>query len=505
MSEEILVMKNICKQYPGVSSLVDANLSVKRGEVHALLGENGAGKSTLVNILSGMSKMDSGEIYMNGNKVDIRNPIQAEKLGIAVIHQETDIFPRMTVLENIFLGREVLIKNRLHLPYIDMKKVAEISKSILDKITLKVDIYEKVQNLNIVQKQFIQIARALLINPQIIIMDEISASLTDVEIEMVFKIIRELKEEGKSVIYISHRLNEIGRISDRVTILKDGRTVYTEYINQIKTESLIKMMLGKDLKEHYPKLSIKLGEEVLRIANLSNDYINDVSFTLNKGEILGIAGLLGSGRTALAKTIIGMEKPKTGQIFIKSREIRIQSPLDSKRNGIGFISENRNTLGLFKLLNVKENITIANLETVSGALFISGNKEKVVANDLIKRLGIKTAGYDQIISNLSGGNKQKVILARSLLSKANIFIFDEPTTGIDVAGKVEIYNLMNELVRKGAAIIIISSDFSELVGMSNRILVISKGSVVKELSREEATQELLFFYACGGRDEASNQ
>ncbi|KJS50566.1 sugar ABC transporter ATP-binding protein [Desulfosporosinus sp. BICA1-9] len=496
MNDIVLEMKNINKSFLSVKALINVDFSLFKGEIHGVIGENGAGKSTLMKILSGLYKPDSGEIFADGLKIAFRSPKQALDWGVGMVFQETIMAPELSVCENIFLGNEILFDKPFH--YLNVRKMYEKSKSLLEELNIKINPSEKVANLSLVQKQFIQFARILLYNPKVIILDEPTASLTEVEIDLLFNYVRKLKENGVSIIYITHRLEEIKRISDRVTVFKDGKVVNTDYIDKMETSSLIRMMLGKDIKDHFPKLPVDKGREVLRISNLTSKILKDVNIVLHEGEILGIAGLVGSGRTSLARSIFGLEKLESGRFFINSKEVKIQSPVDAIANKIGFLSENRNEQGLFLVLNVAVNMTIAELDNLITYTAISLKKEKKVVNLMIKRLGIKSTGIEQEMVNLSGGNKQKVVLARWLLSKAKIFIFDEPTVGIDVGGKVEIYNLMNELVRNGAAVILISSELSELVGMSNRIILMRDGCLVGELSREEATQEKVFCFSNDG-------
>ena len=496
MGDPILRMVNISKHFPGVSALKNVDFSLNRGEVHVLLGLNGAGKSTLMNILYGAIKPDSGDIFFENHKVKINSPKSAEILGIAMVHQDPGLVPDLNTVENIFLGREILVKNRLRL--MDWKKMQEASSQFLQYLGAEVNLAKKVKDMNMTEKQFVSIARVLAADPQIIIFDEPTASLTDVEISRLFELLRELKARGKSIIYISHRLKELNSFSDRVSVLKDGEIVATQDIANIELFDIVKMMLGKDIKEYYPKLPVDIGEVVLRVSNLFTKTLKNISFELHKGEILGVAGLVGSGRTNLARTIFGLEPLQFGKIFINGREKRIKNASDAISSGIGFVSENRNEHSLFKILSVSENTTIASLGRIAKGPLLSLKKERFTVKDILKRLGVKNIHPDGCVLYQSDGNKQKVILARSILSRAKIFVFDEPTQGLDVQSKVEAYNLMNDIIKNGGAILMISSDISELVGMSNRIIVLNKGQLTGEFDRSEATQEKIYYYAAGG-------
>ena len=497
MGREVLTIKNICKQFPGTKALIDISLHFYAGETHIVLGENGAGKSTLLKILSGAIKKDSGEIFLDNQLVEINNPRHAGNLGICTVYQEPELFPDLMIFENLFLGNELYTKNFLGFRQLDDKKMIEETRKILKKLDIDIDPHEQVKNINVALMQFIQLARVFIRDPKVIIIDEISASLNELETEKVFSILNKFKESGKTIIYMTPKITEAKSIGDIVTILKDGREVLTEKVEHIMPDSLIKLMLGEDMKSRYPKLNVDIGKEVLKVSNLSGKAISDINFSLYKGEILGVAGLLGAGRTNLARTIMGLDPKKDGDIYINSKKVDIRSPLDAIKNGIGFISENRNECALFMLFSVTENITIANLDLVTKYQLISHTKEGILAKDLIERLDIKIADIDQEVSDLSGGNKQKALIARCLCSNSKIFIFDEPTKGVDIAGKIEIYNIMNELIRKGASIVFISSDFSELVGMSNRIMIMKDGTFTKEMSREESDVCSLFYYAGG--------
>ena len=498
MGKEILRTNHLCKEFPGAKALDNICLSFQEGTIHVIVGENGAGKSTLLKAIAGVIKKDSGEIYIDGIPVEINDVKHAEDLGFSMIFQEPELVPDLSVVENLYLGKE--LKARKWLGFMNENKMLENTKNAFCKLGININPFEKAKNLGFAQKQFIQLARSYLSNPRIILVDEISDALTDIETEKVFSILKEMRDEGKTVIYLTYKILEAKKIGDFVTILKDGREVLTERVEHIIPDSMLQLMLGRDLKERYPKLPVNVGEEVFKVIDLNGIAIKDINFTLYQGEILGIAGLVGSGRTNLARTIIGLDHKKSGRVSIDQKAIDIESPLDAISHGIGFISENKNEQGLLMLRNVAENITISNTNIITSYMMISDNKEIQIAQDLVKRLGIKTRDIKQKVSDLSIGNRQKTLIARCLLSNSKVFIFDEPTMGVDTAGKIEIYNIMNELVRRGGSIILISSDFSELVGMCNRILIVHKGAIIKEIMRDEATNAKLFYYACGGND-----
>ena len=505
MGKEILKIKNLTKEFPGTKALDNVSLSFEEGLIYVILGENGAGKSTLIKTIAGVEKKDSGEIYLDGDLVEINSPKQAEDYGLCMVYQEAELVPNLTVIENLFLGKELKAKYLLNLYVRDEIMMAEHTKQIFKRLKININPFERAKNLGMAERQYLQLARAYVSNPRMVLIDEISDAFTRIETDNLFNIMRELKNEGKTVVYLTYKITEARQIGDVVTILKDGREVLTEQIGNIIPNSIPELMLGRDSKERYPKLPVKTGQEVFRVEHMDGIAIKDINFSLYKGEILGIAGLVGSGRTNIARTIIGLDHKTSGDIFIESKKVTINSPLDAIKNGIGFISENKNEQGLLLLQNIAENVTISNTDLISTYKVLSENKEVHVVQDLVKRLGIKLRDIKQNVQDLSTGNRQKTLIARSLLSESKIFIFDEPTNGVDIAGKIEIYNIMNELVRRGAAIILISSDFSELVGMSNRILVVHKGMIVKELTREEANNTKLFFYACGGIESDSIQ
>jgi len=492
--DKILDIKSVTKTFPGVIALNNINFQLRKGEVHILLGENGAGKSTLVKILSGAYTKDSGDIFIDDVKIEIKNPKQAQEFGIGVIYQELNLIPHLNVAENIFLGKEFM------LPFgaINEKKIFEEAEKILDELNVDINPSELVSTLGTAQQQMVEIARVLSLASKILIMDEPTSSLTKNEIHQLFATIKKLKQKGVAIIYISHRLEELFEIGDRVTVLRDGNYVDTRNISETDQNELIKMMVNRDLKDHYPKRKAIVGRELLRVENLSTEnLLKNISFKLYSGEVLGVYGLLGSGRTELARIIFGADSFKMGEIHINEKHVEIGSPKRAIKEGIGFLTEDRKTQGLILDLCVKENISITSLSELSSYGIINGKREKEFADRFISDLNIKTTGSNQNVRFLSGGNQQKVVFAKWLSSGANIFIFDEPTRGIDIGAKQEIYELMNRLTKRGCGIIMISSELPEILGMSDRILVMYNGEITAELDNQDLTQEVLLSHAVG--------
>ena len=491
-----LEMRNISKQYPGVRALDDVSLSVAPGEIHALLGENGAGKSTMMKILAGAQSKDSGEILLNGTVVQIDSPQKAMSLGISIIYQEFNLVPYLSAGENIYLGREP----RAAIPgFVDFKKLYADAQAVLDKLGVKIDARAPVNTLSVAGQQMVEIAKATSKKSNIIVMDEPSATLTDHELRALFSLMLQLKSEGVSIVYISHRLEEIVEVCDRATIMRDGRNVATKDVKDLTREEIIRLMVGRELKDAIPKVAAPLGDIALEVKHLTRKgVLNDISFTVRKGEVLGIAGLVGAGRTETARVIFGADPMDSGSIEVFGKPVRIRSPQDAIRHGIGLVTEDRKQQGLVLGMVVRENTTLANLDFLSSLGFIRRGEERQVAEKYKSDLAIKTPTIEQTVHNLSGGNQQKVVLAKWLFTGSKILIFDEPTRGIDVGAKSEIYKLMNELAKNGVAIIMISSELPEVLGMSDRILVMHEGRLTGELSRADATQEKIMHLATGG-------
>ena len=491
-----LEMRNISKQYPGVRALDDVSLSVEVGEIHALLGENGAGKSTMMKILAGAQSKDGGEILLNGAPVQIDSPQKAMSLGISIIYQEFNLVPYLSAGENIYLGREP----RAAIPgFVDFKKLYADAQVVLDKLGVKIDARAPVNTLSVAGQQMVEIAKATSKKSKIIVMDEPSATLTDHELRALFRLMLQLKSEGVSIVYISHRLEEIVEVCDRATIMRDGHHVATREVKDLTREEIIKLMVGRELKDAIPKVAAEQGEVALEVKHLTRKgVLHDISFTVRKGEVLGIAGLVGAGRTETARVIFGADPMDSGNIEVFGQPVRIRSPQDAIKHGIGLVTEDRKQQGLVLGMVVRENTTLANLDFLSSLGFIRRGEERSVAEKYKTDLAIKTPTIEQTVHNLSGGNQQKVVLAKWLFTGSKILIFDEPTRGIDVGAKAEIYKLMNELAKNGVAIIMISSELPEVLGMSDRIIVMHEGRLTGELSRAEATQEKIMHLATGG-------
>ncbi|MBC7327786.1 sugar ABC transporter ATP-binding protein [bacterium] len=490
-----LVMRGITKQFPGVLALDNVNFEVERGEIHALVGENGAGKSTLLKILAGALPMDKGEIILDGKPVVFHSPLDAMRHGIAVIYQEFNLVPYLSAGENIFLGREPRKFNG----FVDFKKLHAEAQAILNRIGANFSSRDIVARLSVAQQQMTEIAKALSQNAKIIAMDEPTSALTEKEVEHLFEIMRGLKEEGVAIIFVSHRLEEIFQIAERITVLRDGKYVGTKRVEETNRDEVITMMVGREIKEKIPKRPAKIGDEILRVEGLTRKGVfSDITFSLRKGEILGLAGLVGSGRTEIARAIFGADPIDSGKIYLEGKEVKIRSPQDAIRLGIGLLTEDRKRYGLILPMTVRENTTLANLMEVAMRGFINFSRERAVAKRFVDELAIKTPSVEQLARNLSGGTQQKLVLAKWLFTKSKVLIFDEPTRGIDVGAKVEIYELMNQLAERGVGIIMISSELPEVLGMSDRILVIHEGKIAGELMREEATQEKIMQLATGG-------
>lgn len=491
-----LEMRHISKQYPGVRALDDVSLTVHEGEIHALLGENGAGKSTLMKILAGAETKDSGEILLSGHTAHIDSPQKAMSLGISIIYQEFNLVPYLSAGENIFLGREP----RALLPgFVDFRTLYRRSQEVLDRLGVRLDAHAPVYRLSVAQQQMVEIAKATSKQARIIIMDEPSATLTEHELQALFTLIRQLKAEGVSIVYISHRLEEVFEICDRATIMRDGHVIATEPVANLTREQIIRLMVGRELKEAIPKVPAETGPPALSVKHLTRrGVLHDISFEVRQGEILGLAGLVGAGRTETARAIFGADPIDGGTIEVFGKPVRIRSPQDAIHYGIGLVTEDRKQQGLVLGMAVRENNTLAHLDALATLGFIRMREERQVAEKFRSNLGIKTPSIEQVTQNLSGGNQQKVVLAKWLFTGSKVLIFDEPTRGIDVGAKSEIYKLMNELAAQGVAILMISSELPEVLGMSDRILVMHEGRIMGELSRAEATQEKIMHLATGG-------
>jgi ABC-type sugar transport system, ATPase component len=497
LQEFYLKLDKIEKSYNGVKALNGVTICTNQGEIHSIIGRNGAGKSTLGKILSGALKKDRGSIYINGKPVEIPDYIAARNLGINFASHEIQLFPHLKIYENIFLGKEKTLQNKIKifLPY----KSIQISKAaaILKELGCNLDPSRKVSTLALPERQLVQFARALADDPKILIVDEITAGLDSYACQKIFEMLLKYRNSGKCIIYISHQVSDVLKISDKVTIIRDGQDIETFDRSQLHEQQLIEMLLGHSPTKMYPKLPIEIGEEVLFIKNLHTTFLKDISFSLSEGEILGIAGLMGSGRTSLIRSIIGLEKILSGEI----RMINHHNQKITTKNIFGIIPDNKDQKGLFKTLSISKNITISNLGKILHNHLLSNNREELYSKDMLDRIGVSNVDPDQNVMSLSSGNKQKAILSRCVFSHSKIYLFDEPTMGVDIGGKVEIYNIINELARKGSSILMVSSDFSELIGMCDRIIVLRDGRQVMEFSHQEVTKDLLYSYAKAQEDD----
>ncbi|MBP7964117.1 MAG: sugar ABC transporter ATP-binding protein [Caldilineaceae bacterium] len=490
-----LHMQSISKSFPGVRALQDVSFELAKGEIHALVGENGAGKSTLMKILTGAYKGDSGEIILDGRSVVINSPGDAQALGISMIHQELSLIPYLTVGQNIYLGREP----RGRLPgIIDWPTLNKEAQALLDRLSVGVNATDLVEGLSIAQQQMVEVAKALSLNADIIAMDEPTSSLTDRETEVLFRVMGNLRDQGVALIYISHRLDEVFAITDRVTVLRDGQWIATLPTAELDEEKIVAMMVGRDLGELYPKKSGTTQGDVLTVTDLEDgDELRGVSFTLRRGEILGIAGLVGAGRTALAETLFGVRPATAGEIRMEGTPVRIKSPGDAMKLGLGLVPEDRKQQGLFLNMAVRENVTMSAMHQVTTLGFVSNRRADSMAKEYVKRLDIRTPGILQRVGNLSGGNQQKVVIARWLTLHPKVLMLDEPTRGIDVGAKAEIHGLMDQLAQQGVGVLMISSELPEVLGVADRILVMHEGRITGEFSRDEATQDAIMRAATG--------
>ncbi|WP_219351819.1 sugar ABC transporter ATP-binding protein [Citrobacter sp. Colony219] len=495
MSETFLQMSHITKRFPGVLALSNVDFTLRKGEVHALLGENGAGKSTLMKILSGVYQPDEGDIIFENQPVSFANPLSAQSVGITIIHQEFNLFPELTVEDNIFIGREFCKNNRWRL---DEKQQRQAAIDILQKLNLNISPDMLVADLTVAQQQMVEIAKAISVNAKILIMDEPTAALTETEIDSLFRVTRLLKEQGTGIVYISHRLEELALIADRATVMRDGQFIATVDYDSVKISDLIAMMVGRDLGNIYPRREPQPQRKpVLEVSGLTRKgVLNNIDFTLHQGEILGFAGLMGAGRTELARAIFGADPIDSGTIKLNGKETVIKDIPDAIQQGISYLTEDRKKEGLALGLSVERNIMLGNYPEYSNRYGnVDSKRCQQTSEEQVKALRIKTPHLEQAALNLSGGNQQKIIIARWVCKDTDILIFDEPTRGIDVGAKLEIYELMNRLVAKGKSIIMISSELPEVLGMCDRILVMRNGRITGELASDDATQEKIMQYA----------
>lgn len=487
----LLEMRGIEKSFNSVQVLHGVDFTLRAGTVHALMGENGAGKSTLMKALAGIHKVDKGTIKVRGEQVEIISPRHSQELGIAMIHQELSPVPEMTVAENIFLGREP--KKGLFLDYTTLYKNTE---ELLKSLKVVINPRARVGSLKVADQQLVEIAKAISLNAEIIIMDEPTSAITDKEVDNLFEIIRDLKKQGKGIIYISHKMDEIFRISDDITVLRDGNYVNTWEAKDIDNNTLIKNMVGREITEIYPKTEVPIKETILEVKNFSmGRKFEDISFEVRRGEIFGIAGLVGAGRTELMHALFGLDKPDAGEVIFEGKPLEVKKPKDAIANGIAYVTEDRKEEGLVLEMSIAQNITLSSMKELSAGLFVKEREERLKVQEQIEKLRIKLNSPRQLVKSLSGGNQQKVVLAKWMMKDPKLLILDEPTRGIDVGAKAEIYRLMCEYVAKGNAIIMISSEMPEVMGMADRILVLSNGKKGGELKREEFVQEHIMHMA----------
>jgi len=485
MADYLLEMRDITKRYPGVLALDKVQLQVLPGEVHCLVGENGAGKSTLMKILAGAIRRDEGKILLEGREVDYDTPQQATRLGISMIHQEFNLVSQMSVAENIYLGHAP--RNR---GLVDWKMLYENARHALAQLNSDLDPRRQVSTLSVAQQQVVEIAKALSVHARILVMDEPSATLTDHELETLFSLVKSLYRQGMAVIYISHRMDEIFSLGRRVTVMRDGQWVATREVCDVTREDLIRMMVGRELKDEFPERISVPGEERLRVEGLERKGVfSGISFHLRRGEVVGLTGLVGAGRTEVARALFGADSTSSGKVFLDGKPVRIRSPREAIANGLGLLTEDRKGQGLVLGMTVRANITMANMRSALRGPLLMPGIERAIANRFVTSLQIKTPHVEEIVHHLSGGTQQKVVLAKWLLTQSRVLIFDEPTRGIDIGAKMEIYRLINDIAAQGVAILLITSELPEALGMCDRIYVMREGRLMGEVGRDEATQE----------------
>lgn len=480
----ILTLKNITKEFPGVKALDDVTINIERGTIHGLVGENGAGKSTLIKVLAGIYQPNKGEIILDGKPCRFNSPIEARRAGISVVHQEIKLAEPLSVAENMFLGN-VQLKNGL----VDWKGMRRRAREIVEDLGMDIDINAQVSSLTVAKKQIVEIMHAINNNSRILIMDEPSAVLTDRELEVMFRIVKQLRDEGITIIYISHRLDEIFGLCSNVSVLRDGCHIDTIPVASVDRQGLINMMVGREMGQEYPKEVGNVGGTILEVKNLSRGILQDISFEVKSGEVFGISGLVGAGRTELARAILGIDKPESGEVYVRGKKVHYRTFADAIRDGLGLIPEDRKLQGLVQIMSVKRNTTLVNMKRVLRAGVISSSLEEKLSKEYADKLHVVTPSMETEVQYLSGGNQQKVVIAKWLFQNSGILFLDEPTRGIDVGAKAEIYRLINRMAKEGKTIIMISSEMPELLGLCDRIMVMHEGHKMGELNAAEATQE----------------
>lgn len=485
MSEYVLELKGITKIFPGVKALNNVQFQLKKGEIHALMGENGAGKSTFIKVITGVHKAEEGEMFLEGSKIDFKGPKDAQKAGIAAVYQHPTSYPDLTVAENIFMGHEIMKRGM-----IQWKAMNSEAEKLLKELNADFKATDEMGSLSVAQQQMVEIAKALSTNARIIILDEPTAALTKNESEELYRIVEKLRDEGVAVIFISHRFEDMYRLASRVTVFRDSQYIGTYNVDEITNADLIKAMVGREIKDLFPKPTVKLGAEVLKVEGLSRlGYFKNVSFHVRAGEILGLTGLVGAGRTEVVESICGITRPDEGRIYLEGKQVQIKQPSDAMKDGIILLPEDRQKDGLIMNWGLGQNVTLPTMGKYAKHGFTDEKKEREIAKQLLEEVDTKAVTIFDPASSLSGGNQQKVVVAKALGQEMKVVIMDEPTKGVDVGAKAEIYQIMGDLAMKGYAIILISSEMPEILGMSDRILVMCGGKVTGELSRAEATQE----------------
>lgn len=495
MNNCILEMKGIRKYFYGVKALEGVDFKIKTGEVHALIGENGAGKSTLVKILAGVYQPNAGTIIFNHKAVQFLSPQISQQAGISAIHQEATMFPELSVTENIFIGHHIRNKSNRLLSWKEMKNKTQ---ALLNKLELDIHPDTKVKNLSVAQRHMVEIAKALSLNAKIVIMDEPTSALTIKEVEYLYKIIRKLKSENKAIIFISHKFEEIFEIADYFTVLRDGKYIGEGKMAEVTMDEIIQMVIGRNLEHMYPKIEAEQGNTILKVKNLNRiGFFKDISFELHQGEILGFFGLVGAGRTEVMQTIFGIEALTSGEVFINGKKVNIANPSEAMNYGLAYIPEDRQLQGTILKMNIKENVTLSIINKISRYFFLDKEKELKITEQYGKQIEIKASSWHQLVENLSGGNQQKVVLAKWIATKPRILIMDEPTKGIDVATKATVHNIISELAKQGIAIILVSSELPEILGMSNNIIVMHEGAITTKFTRDKANSENIIKAAVG--------
>ncbi|MCD6317683.1 sugar ABC transporter ATP-binding protein [Candidatus Aerophobetes bacterium] len=484
--KDILEIKGVTKDFPGVRALDNVDFELRRGEIHGLVGENGAGKTTLLKIIDGALQPTRGEIFLEGEKVSFNNSREAIDWGIGTVHQEMNIIPYFNAIENIFLGRELTKFN-----FIKFHQLEEKTRDLLHRIGLSIDIdlYQEVRYLGAAERKIIEILRAINLQPKILILDEPTASLTIEEVKTLFDLLRKFKKEGMAIIFVSHHLEEVFEITDRVTVLRNGEKIGTVPTSSIKRTDLIRMMINRDIKSQYPKQKVPIGKPLLEVKGLSTDFLKDISFEVRESEIVGFAGMVSSGRTELMETIFGAKEKRSGEIYLRGQKTKIRSVREAIKNGLRLVPEERREKGIIESFSVRENLTLSHLDDFCRFDYINFNKEGRESKEIVQRLNIETPSISTEAKNLSGGNKQKLSFGKWSFGKGDIFILDEPTEGIDVGSKVEMYKFINKLIKEKAGIVLVSSDLPELLALSDRIYVMREGKIVDVLSGEKLTQE----------------